>query len=249
MLQRTFLHFTKVGEKRERTLWKHGYLHWKDILESSPPPGWTNYWSDWQRTAEDSLKASIAKDSEYFAKHLPPSFWWRAIPEFESEAIFLDIETDERMNITVVGVATKTDYHAFVGRENFQKANHIIADAKMIVTYNGKNFDVPVLKKKFENWRFPTLHIDLCPLLRRLGYKGGLKAVETQLGIVRSAQTQGLNGWDAVKLWQRWKYYGDRKAFETLLLYNYEDVVHLRTLLRVAYEKLWQAAVSQIGNQ
>jgi len=52
--------------------------------------------------------------------------------------------------------------------------------------------------------------------------------VEQQLGIPR--QLQGINGWDAVILWQRYQYFGDHNALATLLKYNEEDVVNLKVL-------------------
>ncbi|AEH51091.1 ribonuclease H-like domain-containing protein [Pseudothermotoga thermarum] len=246
MLKRTFLHFPNVGERREKLLWKYGYLDWEDIINLPPPSGWSRFWLEWQKEAERSLVALDQKNSEYFALSLPTSHWWRAIPEFLNEAVYLDIETDEKMDVTVIGLADRTTYYAFLEDEEIDKVYEIIFNAKMLVTYNGKNFDVPILKKKFKDLKFPILHIDLCPLFRRLGYKGGLKAIETQLGIERSHQTQGLNGWDAVKLWQKWKYFKDKQAFETLLMYNYEDVVHLKSLLKIAYEKLWKATIELV---
>jgi len=62
----------------------------------------------------------------------------------------------------------------------------------------------------------------------RCNLRGGFKAVEQQLGIPR--QLQGINGWDAVLLWQRYQNYGDRKALVALLKYNEEDVVNLKVL-------------------
>jgi uncharacterized protein YprB with RNaseH-like and TPR domain len=58
--------------------------------------------------------------------------------------------------------------------------------------------------------------------------KGGLKKVEEKLGIARA--TKGIDGWMAVQLW--WDYINNRDAdaLRTLLEYNREDVVNLRTL-------------------
>ena len=52
--------------------------------------------------------------------------------------------------------------------------------------------------------------------------------MEQQLGIRR--QFQGITGWDAVLLWQRYQNYGDQNALELLLQYNKEDVVNLKVL-------------------
>ncbi len=65
---------------------------------------------------------------------------------------------------------------------------------------------------------------------RQLGYRGGLKAIETQLDIIRTADLHGLNGHDAVLLWNRWQHSHDREARERLLGYNEADCVNLEQL-------------------
>lgn len=78
-----------------------------------------------------------------------------------------------------------------------------------------------------ERYSVPSVY-DLMYDCWRCNLKGGFKAVEQQLGIPR--QLQGINGWDAVLLWQRYRNYGDGKALATLLKYNEEDVVNLKVL-------------------
>lgn len=202
---------------------------------------WKHFWDDWKREAEASLTALQSFDASYFAQKLPKPFLWRAIPEFTDKTVFLDVETDGTEKITLIGIADKNQFRAFVlGIDDFEEARDWLEREAMVVTYNGNSFDLPVLRANFPKWRIPPLHIDLCPLLRRLGYKGGLKGVEAQLGIRRSPQTQGLNGWDAVRLWWMWCEYGDENSLNLLLQYNREDVVNLRTLLDFAYQQLWQ---------
>ena len=50
-------------------------------------------------------------------------------------------------------------------------------------------------------------------------------------GIARS--TQGMNGWDAMRLWERYENEGDRAALDVLLEYNREDVINLMQLERI----------------
>lgn len=88
--------------------------------------------------------------------------------------------------------------------------------------------------------QFPSLpldqpHIDLCFVGRQLGYRGGLKAIEAQLDIPRAAELQGLNGHDAVLLWNRWRHSHDEKAREQLLGYNEADCVNLERLADTFY--------------
>ena len=63
---------------------------------------------------------------------------------------------------------------------------------------------------------------------------GGFKAVERQLGIDRKLTE--VNGYEAVKLWWRYVNDYDEDALATLLEYNKEDVVNLRTLRKGCYD-------------
>ena len=46
---------------------------------------------------------------------------------------------------------------------------------------------------------------NLMYLLRRIGYTGGLKAIEQLLGVTRSEDTTGGTGFDAVRLWHEYE--------------------------------------------
>ena len=52
--------------------------------------------------------------------------------------------------------------------------------------------------------------------------------MEVQLGIRR--EMKGVNGWEAVKLWWRYRIDNDQDALAMLLKYNEEDVMNLDTL-------------------
>ena len=60
---------------------------------------------------------------------------------------------------------------------------------------------------------------------------GGLKRVEEQLGIFR--RSRGIDGIEAMRLWQRYETTRDRRALMTLLEYNREDVLNLEALDRI----------------
>jgi uncharacterized protein YprB with RNaseH-like and TPR domain len=52
--------------------------------------------------------------------------------------------------------------------------------------------------------------------------------VEEQLGIHRASK--GIDGLEAMRLWERFRLYADEEALRILLEYNREDVVNLITL-------------------
>ena len=83
----------------------------------------------------------------------------------------------------------------------------------------------------------PFAHIDLRFLLKRLGYTGGLKKIEKALGLMRSSEIDGMDGYEAVLLWKAYQW-GDRNALETLIQYNTADIVNLKPLMEMGYEEM-----------
>ncbi len=62
------------------------------------------------------------------------------------------------------------------------------------------------------------------------GYRGGLKAVERTLGHRRDPAIQGVDGFEAVRLWHCYRR-GDRQALRKLILYHLTDVVNMVELV------------------
>ncbi|MGH8009317.1 MAG: ribonuclease H-like domain-containing protein, partial [Candidatus Binatia bacterium] len=114
--------------------------------------------------------------------------------------------------------------------------SHFIAESEgftLLVTYNGKLFDLPFIRREM-GLSLAHAHIDLRYPLAALGYKGGLKKIERSLGLEREGPLALLDGWCAVLLWQ-YHEQGEEGALETLLRYNLEDVIHLPMLLALVY--------------
>jgi uncharacterized protein YprB with RNaseH-like and TPR domain len=77
-------------------------------------------------------------------------------------------------------------------------------------------------------------HIDLRHVLTGLGYKGGLKVCEKELGLNRK-ELDGVDGYYAILLWKDYMRNGNAKALDTLLAYNILDAVNLEPLMITAY--------------
>ncbi len=121
-------------------------------------------------------------------------------------------------------------------RKLFQKE---MQKYKMLITFNGRSFDMPVIKKYF-NLNFEMPHVDLRFVCQRIGYTGGLKKIEETLGIKRQEEVEGMSGEDAVTLWHLWKQTGDRKHLEKIVKYNEEDIVNLLPLAKQMIPQLWE---------
>ena len=55
----------------------------------------------------------------------------------------------------------------------------------LVVTFNGTSFDLPFIRRAFPNISLPAVHIDLRFVMRRLGYRGGLKKIEKEINTVK----------------------------------------------------------------
>lgn len=241
MLEKTFVHVPGVGSHTERELWSGGCHSWADLLDGIDRYSFgTAARDDVKRHIEQSQNSLEQGEHQFFARGLGMSEAWRAWPEFRGKCVYLDIETDGGRSgaaITTVGLYDGESFRALVQGDDLGNFPDIISGYSMIVTFFGAGFDLPMLQKRFGALRFDQIHIDLCPTLRRLGYRGGLKSIEKQLGIARSEETDGLTGLDAIRLWRQYER-GNKKALETLIEYNREDVVNLERLAELAYTKL-----------
>ncbi len=141
---------------------------------------------------------------------------------------YLDIETTFEGAISVIGIyrPDRGTTQLVGGGVNDVNLYATLEGITTIVTFNGSSFDLPVIHKRlYADLKHES---DLLYICRRRGLRGGLKAIEQHLGIVR--ETAGMTGWDAPRLWQRYKSGGDEVALTTLLHYNREDVVNLALL-------------------
>lgn len=241
MLTQTFCHIPGVGRETERSLWGQGCLDWDCYLAAPDRFSVGSASKELAREhVERSVEALAEGKHEFFASSLGMGEAWRAWPEFRGSCVYLDIETDggrHGSSITTIGLYDGKSFTGLVKGVDLGNFPDLISQYSMIVTFFGAGFDLPLLQKCFRNVRFDQIHLDLCPTLRRIGLKGGLKRIERRLGIGRSEDTDGLDGMDAIRLWQR-HLRGDDSALPILLAYNREDVVNLEALAEYAYREL-----------
>ncbi len=241
MLRNTFCHVPGIGVSSERELWSRGILSWDDFMTG----GSALVPKKKRGLLEYHLRESVQHLDEpnpgYFSRGLPSKQQWRLFADFREHAAYLDIETSGLRNgvdyITTIALYDGESIHYYIQGFNLDKFADDIRRYKVVVTYNGKCFDIPCINSYFRI-KMDQVHIDLRYLLAGLGYKGGLKGCERRLGIDRQ-ELDGVNGYFAVLLWQEFKATGNRKALETLLAYNVLDAANLETLMVTAYnEKL-----------
>ena len=239
MLRNTFLHIPGIGEITEKRLWAHGISSWDAFVDSYPVRLSPNRLESLQRYLDESRKHLENDNPNYFADLLPSKLQWRLFPEFRHSTAYLDIETtglDGMFNdITMIGLYDGTTIFHYVRGQNLDDFRADIVKYKVIVTYNGKCFDIPFIRSNM-GLTMDQTHIDLRYVLSSVGFSGGLKGCETQAGIDRGELT-GLDGYDAVLLWNDYQRKENQKALETLLAYNSQDIVSLETLMVMAYNR------------
>jgi hypothetical protein len=159
--------------------------------------------------------------------------------EFACDAAYIDIETSGagRMHeqvVTVIGVYDGAELRQFIHGKNTGDFIEFIKRFKLLVTYNGKAFDIPMLHSRWAGARLDRVgHIDLRYVYAAMGFKGGLKGIEKALGIERPDGVDGMDGYAAVICWQRYLK-GRQKYLDVLLKYNAEDVRNLKPLAEMA---------------
>ena len=236
MIRSTFRLAPGIGPWLEARLWERGVATWDDF-PGEPEVVLSSRVDARLRAAIARARAALAAgDAEALAAMVPRAERWRLYAAFSREAAFLDVETDGDA-LTAVGVLDASGPRLFLaGRdlERFPEASHAW---KLLVTFNGQSCDVPVLRRSFPGWRPPRAHVDLLPLWRRLGHRGGLKLLEAETGVGRPPHLAGLGGKDAVRLW-RAHLAGDAGALRLLAEYNLHDAVNLRTLMDVGYNRM-----------
>ncbi|MBM3958015.1 MAG: ribonuclease H-like domain-containing protein [Gemmatimonadetes bacterium] len=234
MLERTFIHLDGVGPWTERSFWAAGVETWADVLEGRCPESARRF----RPQIEESARRLDAADAVFFHGSLPPSERWRLYADFLPSAAFVDIETTgltpDYHVITMVGVLDREGFTAYVRGEGLDDLPAALRRYRLVVTFNGARFDLPFLRAEFGRSGQGDLldhaaHVDLMHVLRRIGFRGGLKAIERRLGVGRAAELGDLDGFDAVRLW-RMAQEGEPGAVATLIRYNAEDVASLPRL-------------------
>jgi uncharacterized protein YprB with RNaseH-like and TPR domain len=244
MLRNTFLHIPHIGFTTERKLWSEGILKWDDILTRDLEAGkkYEHLYSPISKSEQKLRKHNAL----FFTQRLRPDQHWRLFPEFQGETAYLDIETTglggAYDHITTIALYDGKRVYYYVHGQNLEEFVLDIRKYKVLVTYNGKTFDVPFIEREF-GVSLPHAHLDLRYILHSLDIKGGLKRCEHQLGLDRG-ELEGVDGYFAVLLWREYNG-GLDGALDTLLAYNMEDTINLEKLMFIAYEKkLSELAIS-----
>ena len=234
MLTRTFCHIDGVGATSEQRLWDAGVRSWSDAAATDLPG---RRGPVIRRAVQQSQLRYERRDTRYFAGRLPTHQQWRLFADFRDNAAYLDIETTGLGRpddcVTTIALYDGRDVRHYVQGRNLEQFELDAAGYDLLVTYNGKSFDVPFLRK-FLRVHLDQAHVDLMHVLRSLGHRGGLKAIEQRLGYARPGM-EDIDGYVAALLWHEYERRRDPQVLETLLAYNVQDVLTLEHLMVEAF--------------
>ncbi|MAI87047.1 MAG: exonuclease [Candidatus Marinimicrobia bacterium] len=237
MIQNSFIQLPGIGEKKEISIWNDGVFSWGDYIKNKKESG-VKIDENKSLIQVQKCLSNLAKNQvDYFYNALPSSEEWRLFREFKNHCLYLDIETNGGDSfsgyITTIATYDGSKIKYYVNGKNLDDFIIDVFDYKILITYNGKSFDIPFIQNYF-NVELNHAQIDLRYTLASLGFKGGLKSCEQQLGLRRKG-LDGVDGYFAIHLWNDYYYNANQKALESLLAYNIEDSINLEKLMQISY--------------
>ena len=243
MIESTFQIAKGISAAKEKQIWKSGILTWDEFIDSDSVEGIKEKRKKSCDLLYEEAKDMLSKGDSCGLRDLLGKEQWRPFGHFKDDAAYLDIETDGLSRdalVTVVTVHRKDRTYTLTHGIDLDPAtlSRALAGAKVLVTFNGSCFDVPVLRNSFPTIDFDIPHFDLRFGCRKVGLTGGLKNIETVLGVNRDGDIKGVDGADAVRLWKAWDRKGDEEALRILTEYNRADTVNLEPIADTIYERL-----------
>lgn len=138
-------------------------------------------------------------------------------------------------------------------RAMLEALNRFISKDDALVTFNGKSFDLPLLRSRYLTNAFPNpfgplAHLDLLHLARRLWRdllpSRALGDLEVQLLGVRRTE-EDVPGWMVPQIYIDYLHSGDARPLRKVLYHNSMDVLSMASLLKHLAAKL--AAPKEAG--
>jgi len=146
MLQNTFIHIQSIGAITEQRLWESGLRNWDALSDDLSIPLSDKRKYLLQKGIEESRQHLYQNNPVYFSMILPANQSWRFFPEFRNSTVYLDIETtglDRHFHsITTIALYDGHEIKTYVQGQNLDDFIEAIQQYKVIVTYNGKSFDM-----------------------------------------------------------------------------------------------------------
>ncbi|NCC50185.1 MAG: hypothetical protein EOM20_03115 [Spartobacteria bacterium] len=234
MIRGALHHLPGLGPKRLNEAQRLGVATWEDLVAQMNRLGLGATGQQKIQAAITACDAAIeADDIAYLTRMYHAKDHWRILGHYLERASFFDIETSglgPGSYITLIACLHRGHLHTFVHGENLDAFLDILDEVELLVSFNGASFDVPQVLSHFHIPGIPCPHIDLRWACYHEQLRGGLKHIETELGIERPPDLVGVDGEEAVWLWDYWRQDGNQSARSKLIRYCCADVLSLNLL-------------------
>ncbi len=165
----------------------------------------------------------------------------------------LDIETTGLMpfrdsiilsGLVVVSTSDIISYQFFAESpsdeaEIISRTSNILNAVDFVVTYNGRFFDVPFIKKRASRINIPIpeiFNLDLYTIMKHYSALPELlesmsqKSLEKYMGIL-SSRSDNISGYESVQAYDQYLQKPSKRLEDMILLHNYDDIMQLYRLL------------------
>ncbi|MBR4616390.1 MAG: ribonuclease H-like domain-containing protein [Kiritimatiellae bacterium] len=233
LLDQTLCLLDGVSPEAEIRLRRSGVLTCRQLAEEAERHFSSAHAGRVKASWQALCKANELGLAGWFVAHLPAGHRVRALREFRRDAVFFDIETDgmgRDAHVTCITTWRDGNTKNFVRDKNLEGFLEEWSAAKILVGFNSKRFDTPMVCREFGLTGSPP-QIDLMDEAAHYGLRGGLKAIERVVGFTR-ADVNCKNGEDAVECWRRYRCTGSQTELDAMLAYNRDDVLSLLHLSR-----------------
>ena len=233
MQKHCFSHLTGFDDELERQLHNANILCYEQLEEYfNSQAVYFKYKAKNLRQIKESKEAIETKNWDYFTSKLNSCDHYKLL-WLSKNIAFVDIETTGLSknfhDITTIGIYDLHSSRVYVNGIDLEEAFEDLKKFDIIVTFNGKQFDIPFIEHK-SNETYECVHLDLRFMLKEFGLSGGLKRIEKELHISRDEDVEHIDGFEAIRLWRKYQG-GDNDALELLIKYNIEDIENLEVLL------------------
>src|SRR5262249_22157744 len=146
LLRHTFCHLPGVAARTEQRLWAAGLTTWEEALAGMLPPS-----APARRLRAEELRESgrphARADLAWVDARPPASQSWRLFGEFRGHCAYLDVETTGMAAADTVATVALYDgrcVRTYVRGHNLPQFARDVQAYRLLVTYHGKSFDLPV---------------------------------------------------------------------------------------------------------
>lgn len=229
MINSCFIHCHGVGPETDSRLRSLGFNTWEECFTHEDRlPFRSDKKKRFVEYLDRSIRALAEEDISFFIESYPAREHWRVLGNWFEKATFFDIETTGlswySSHPSVIAAFRAGKLYTFVYDENLDDFLDFLDESEFLVTFNGGSFDLPFVEKYFCIPKIEIPHADLRWVAYHMGYRGGLKVIEKELGVDRPSDLTEVDGFEAVELFYKWQD-GNTAAGETLIRYCSADVV------------------------